>query len=124
LLTADKLDNLILATDEFKAIDRTEADKALKIIQTYGFKDIEDYTKCYSTVVFAMEGVKSLQAMQIIMEASEKEQKASEVFTLDKAFESALKQIIAGAKLTKADVKFAYDNWDKVNELIDKGKTN
>jgi hypothetical protein len=71
-----------------------------------------------------MEGVKSLQAMQIIMEASEKEQKASEVFTLDKAFESALKQIIAGAKLTKADVKFAYDNWDKVNELIDKGKTN
>ncbi len=124
LLTADKLDKLILTTGELKGIDRTQADAALKLLQANGFKDAEDYTKSYSTVVFAMEGVKSLQAMQVMMDASEKEKKAAEMFTLDKAFESALKQIIAGAKLTQADVKFAYDNWDKVNELIEKGKRN
>jgi hypothetical protein len=124
VVTANELDNLIGATTELKAMDKTQTAETLKLIQTYGFKDVEDYTKRYTSVVFAMEGVRSLQAMQIVMEASEKEKKAAEVFTLDKAFESALKQIIASAKLTQADVKFAYDNWDKMNKLIEKGKEN
>jgi hypothetical protein len=122
VITNDKLDRLIQATTELKGMDKSQTAESLKLIQTYGFKDIEDYTKSYIAVVSAMEGVKTLQGMQTMMEASDGEKKAAEMFTLDKAFEAALKQTIAGPALTQADIKFAYDNWDKLNELVELGK--
>jgi len=72
--------------------------------------------------LLAFESVKSLNAMQSIMEASADEKKAAEMFVLDKAMEAAVKQTLAGGNISKADVQCAYDNWDKIVQLMEMGK--
>lgn len=117
-LTAGTIDKLIAATRDVKGIDKTQPDAILKTLQTYGFKDVADYTKAYMQTLMAYECVKSLNAMQTLMETQGAEKKAAEAFVLDKALEAAVKQTITGGKVSRADVQCAYNNWDKITELM------
>ncbi len=121
-LTVSTIDKLIDATRDVKAIDQSQSDAILKTLQTYGFKDVAEYTKAYMQTLLAFESVKSLNTMQSIMEASADEKKAAEMFVLDKAMEAAVKQTLAGGNISQADVQCAYDNWDKIVQLMEMGK--
>lgn len=65
----------------------------------------------------AFEGLKSLLAMQAVIDATPAEKKAAEIYTFDQAVESMVRQTVGAAKLTPEDIKNAFDNWELLAQL-------
>jgi len=112
VITAAMLENLVKATEAIKEFDKSQQEEIAATIQTFGYDDPQKYATDYIATISGFQAIKGMEAMEIMMNASEQEQKVAQVFTLDQMLESMVKQPLTNGKLTMDDLHTIYNNWD------------
>lgn len=118
-ITKEKIEKLVKLTKE---LDNYESDNAkmMELLKEFGYSDISEYTNDYLVVISGITAVSSLNAMEQLIKASEKEKKAAEGFMVDEMLKNAAIQSILSGKLTETDLVTVFNNWDTVKELENK----
>jgi hypothetical protein len=119
-LSNDKINKVIKATHAIKGMDSSQASDIYKVLQTFGYTEVEAYYRDILQATMAFEGLKGLVAMQAIIDAADDEKKAAKMFTFDLALESMVKQTAGTANLTIEDMRTTYNNWDSFASLFEK----
>lgn len=121
-ITKEKIERLVKLTEE---LDKYESDNAkmMELVKEFGYADISEYTNDYLVVISGITAVSSLNAMEQLMKASEKEKKAAEGFMVDEMLKNAAIQSILSGKLTESDLVTVFNNWDTVKDLENKTVT-
>lgn len=118
-ITKEKIEKLVKLTEELDNYENDNA-KMMELVKKFGYTDISEYTNDYLVVISGITAVSSLNAMEQLMKASEKEKKAAEGFMVDEMLKNAAIQSILSGKLTETDLVTVFNNWDKVKELENK----
>jgi len=118
-ITKEKIERLVKLTGELDEYENDNA-KMLELIKQFGYSDISEYTNDYLVVISGITAVSSLNAMEQLMKASEKEKKAAEGFMVDEMLKNAAIQSILSGKLTESDLVTVFNNWDSVKDLENK----
>lgn len=121
-ITKAKIERLVKLTGELDEYENDNA-KMLELIKQFGYTDISEYTNDYLVVISGITAVSSLNAMEQLMKASEKEKKAAEGFMVDEMLKNAAIQSILSGKLTESDLVTVFNNWDSVKDLENKTVT-
>ena len=118
--SAETIDNVLALIEEAQQYDEDNQEKMLEILNSHGYNNITEFQVDVNKLIYSTAAVKALESLQVLIDATDEEQKAAEVFTCDQAIEGAVKQSIQGGSLTPNDIRVAYDNWEKYikfNEL-------
>lgn len=118
--SAETIDNVLALIEEAQQYDEDNQEKMLEILNSHGYNNITEFQVDVNKLIYSTAAVKALESLQVLIDATDEEQKAAEVFTFDQAIEGAVKQSIQGGSLTPNDIRVAYDNWEKYikfNEL-------
>lgn len=110
-LSAALLDKLLTISKEFSGQQELSKEELNQKLIEKGFDGIEGYTKSFMAAMAGIDAIKSLSAMQAIIDASSQEKKAAENITLDEAMVSLTQQTLQAGKFTKKDLHFIYDHW-------------
>lgn len=113
VLSLEKVDKVLKISQEFAGIEQKSPEEVEKLMKERGFNGSEEFNKIYIAALMSTEAIKSLEAMQAIIDASAEEKEAAKAFTLDDAMLSISHQILKSGQYTKADLQLIYDNWDK-----------
>ncbi|MEW5845543.1 MAG: Yip1 family protein [Bacteroidota bacterium] len=124
VITKEKLDRLLKLTQELDEYENDiDNDKIIALIKEYGYTDMTEYTNDYTVVISGITAVSSLNAMEQLLNATEKEKKAAGDFKVDEMLKNAAIQSITSGKLTESDLIVVFNNWDSVKELENKTVT-
>jgi hypothetical protein len=121
--SAETITNLIKLMKELKKYDKSQRDEMLDVLSNYGYDDIEEYTNDAKKAIISPKALKTLESLQLLIDATDEEQKVAEDYTLDKAIESVVQQSLKEGNLTQEDIRLAYENWDKLTEYSELTKT-
>lgn len=119
--SAETITNLIKLTKELNKYDKSQREEMLEVLNNYGYDDIDAYTLHAKKAIISHKALKTLESLQLLIDATDEEQKVAKDYTLDEAIESVVQQSLREGDLTKEDIRVAYENWDKLteyNELI------
>lgn len=121
-ITKKMIEKLVKLTEELNKYESDNA-KMMELVKEFGYTDISEYTNDYLVVISGITAVSSLNAMEQLMKASEKEKKAAEGFMVDEMLKNAAIHSILSGKLTESDLVTVFNNWDTVKDLENKTVT-
>ncbi|HDP75882.1 MAG TPA: YIP1 family protein [Bacteroidales bacterium] len=121
-ITKEMIEKLVKLTEELNKHEN-EYTSMMELVKEFGYTDISEYTNDYLVVISGITAVSSLNAMEQLMKASEKEKKAAEGFLVDEMLKNAAIQSILSGKLTESDLITIFNNWDSAKDLENKTVT-
>lgn len=113
VLSLEKVDKVLKISKEFAGTEKKTQEEVEKIMKERGFEGFEEFKNIYIAALVSTEAIKSLEAIQAIIDASADEKEAAKAYTLDDAMLSIAQQTLKSGQFTKADLQLIYDNWDK-----------